>query len=86
MARDGPPVNPDSVDTKIYEQLRELKRQERPCLLVLQETIVAVKEIHSIDDPSASLPRIRVIGTDEETKDIPLSMIEGVSTPSESDR
>lgn len=74
-------VSTGQANSKVYQHLLELKRQGHPCILTLPETIVAVKDILRVDDPSASMPRVRLIGTDDEKKDVPLRLIESVDVP-----
>lgn len=69
------------LNAKVYQQLLELERQPRPCLLTLPETVVAAKTIQRVDDRSASMPTVRVISAGGEERDIPLRLIEGIDIP-----
>ncbi len=68
-------------NAKVYQQLLELERQARPCLLVLPETVIAAKTIQRVDDRSASVPTVRVIGSTGEKRDVPLRLIESIELP-----
>ena len=66
---------------EVYQQLLELERQARPCLLTLPETVIAAKTIQRIDDRSASVPTVRVIGAAGDKRDVPLRLIESIELP-----
>jgi len=66
---------------EVYQQLLELERQARPCLLTLPETVIAAKTIQRVDDRSASVPTVRVIGAAGDKRDVPLRLIESIELP-----
>jgi hypothetical protein len=49
--------------------------------LVLPETVIAAKTIQRVDDRSASVPTVRVIGSAGEKRDVPLRLIESIELP-----
>lgn len=83
----GRPKHPEhrgavsELNAKVYQQLLELERQARPCLLTLPETVIAAKTIQRVDDRSASMPTVRVINAAGEKRDIPLRLIESIDLP-----
>ena len=68
-------------NAEVYQQLLELERQARPCLLTLPETVIAAKTIQRVDDRSTSVPTVRVIGAAGEKRDVPLRLIESIELP-----
>lgn len=74
------------VNSRVYQQLLELKRLGRPCILDLPETLIAAQKIQRVDEPSASMPSApvpsaRVVGTDGRKRDVPLRLIESIDVP-----
>jgi hypothetical protein len=69
------------VNSRVYQQLLELKRLGRPCILDLPETLIAAQTIQRVDEPSASMPSARVVGTGGRKRDVPLRLIERIDVP-----
>lgn len=69
------------INSRVYQQLLELERQDRPCLLNLPETIIAVETIQRIDERSASMPSVRVVSPGGRKRDIPLRLVESIDLP-----